>query len=109
MTTAEIASMSRADLRKAAKAAGIKYGKMSLMQIREALSEVKPTKSKKADGPKVRKERTGTKMEAALELMTKNPGLVRKQIITKFIDDVGLTKAGANTYYSLCQKKLKAK
>lgn len=56
--------------------------------------------------PVVRKERTGTKMLKAIEVMTKNPNMVRKQIIAKFIADVGLTKAGANTYYALVQKKI---
>jgi hypothetical protein len=59
MTT--IAEMSKTELRTAAKAAGLKYGKMSLMQIREALTNHKPSKSKKATEPKVRKERTGTR------------------------------------------------
>jgi hypothetical protein len=101
-----IADMNRSELRAAAKAAGIKYGKLSLMQIREALTNHKPAKAKKSGE---RKQRTGTKMEAALAVMEKHPGLVRKQIIAKFIDDVGLTKAGANTYYALVQKKLKTK
>jgi hypothetical protein len=56
---------------------------------------------------KVRKERTGTKMEAAIAVCEKNPALPRKGIIAKFISDVGLTKAGANTYYSLVMKKIK--
>jgi hypothetical protein len=118
MTANDYNSLSRTELRQHAKAAGIKYGKMSLMQIREALANVDTKVLKNAKPPKkagskvvakVRKERTGTKMESALEVMTKNPNMVRKQIIAKFIDDVGLTKAGANTYYSLCQKKWKAK
>jgi hypothetical protein len=101
-----IAEMSRQELRTAAKAAGIKYGKMSLMQIREALKDAKPVKKA---GPKVRKQREGTKMEAAMAVMEKYPDKARKEIIAKFISDVGLTKAGANTYYSLVQKKLKTK
>jgi DNA-directed RNA polymerase specialized sigma24 family protein len=103
-----IDQMSRQELRAAAKAAGIKYGKLSLFQIREALKDAKPVSKKKSE-PKERKVRSGTKMEAALAVMTKYPDKARKEIIAKFIDDVGLTKAGAATYYSLVQKKMKTK
>ena len=30
----------------------------------------------------------------------------RKDIIQRFIDEIGLTKAGASTYYGNCKKKL---
>jgi hypothetical protein len=99
-----IDKMSRQELRAAAKAAGIKYGKMSLMQIRDALRDHTPAPKKKTTE---RKERTGTKMEKALAIRAKFPDLARKEIIAKFISDAGLTKAGANTYYALVMKKTK--
>lgn len=101
--------MDRNQLRAAAKAVGIKYGKMSLLQIREALAAHKPAKPSKAakKETKVRKERTGTKMEAAIALVEKHPDWDRKKIIAAFIDTVGLTKAGSNTYYTLVMKKVK--
>jgi hypothetical protein len=97
--------MTRTELRAAAKAAGIKYGKMSLMQIRDALRDVKPVAKKE----RVRAERTGTKMEAAIKIIEDNSDKSRKEILALFQTKAKLTKAGANTYYSLCQKKLKAK
>jgi hypothetical protein len=113
MNATDYTTLNRTELRQHAKAAGIKYGKMSLLQIREALAKAdtkllsKPAKAaKKANGKAERKAKTGTKMEKALKLMEKNPGLVRKAILAKFMNDVGLTKAGAATYYALITKKL---
>jgi len=85
--------------------AGIKYGKMSLMQIREALIAGKPTKWRDAAKGK-NQARPGSKMEAAIKIVADNPNLPRKAIIARFIDDAGLTKAGANTYYQLVHKKI---
>jgi hypothetical protein len=114
MTT--VAEMTRAELRSACKASGIKYGKLSVMQMREVLMKTpeivaEKTGTTKAAKKKVakkgRKERTGTKMEGAIDVVAKNPNLPRKAIIALFIDKVGLTKAGANTYYALVTKKAK--
>ena len=117
LTGEKIEQMGKRELYAAAKARGIKYGRMSLMQIRDALKanpdepapKQKGAKAKKA--PPKRKAADGkpSKMDAAIEVMRKNPNLPRKSIIAKFIDDVGLTKAGASTYYTLVQKKLKDK
>jgi hypothetical protein len=117
LTKETIDKMSRKDLRLTAKVAGIKYGKLSVMQIREALLNApdvvteKPTKSAKKKiatkkETKVRKERTGTKMEAAMEIMQENDGKSRKEIIALFMSKAKLTKAGAATYYALCKKKM---
>jgi hypothetical protein len=120
MNATDYNSLNRTELRQHAKAAGIKYGKMSLLQIREALAGAdtkllsKPakgpkkaiSKANKGDNKKSRKQRTGTKMELALEICKKNPNMPRKGIIAKFISEAKLTKAGANTYYALCQKKI---
>lgn len=68
-----------------------------------------PATTVKADEKKERKQRTGTKMEQALEIVKDNPGVARKQIIKIFMDKAKLTKAGASTYYGLVLKKLKTK
>lgn len=105
-TVESVEKMGRNDLRAAAKSVGIKYGKLSLMQIREQLVNSKPAKaekSKKDNGP----ARAGSKMLLAIEIMKKNPNQPRKVVIGKFIDEAKLTKAGASTYYQLCLKKLK--
>jgi len=59
-------------------------------------------KTKKDKGP----ARAGSKMLAAMEVYKKNPNSVRKDVIAKFMADVGLTKAGSSTYYQLIKKKL---
>jgi hypothetical protein len=100
--------MTRQELRAAAKKAGIKYGKMSLLQIRNALADVKPGAAVKSKKEKVRKERTGTKMESAMKILADNGDKSRKEIIALFQSKAKLTAAGANTYYQLCQKKLKS-
>jgi hypothetical protein len=100
-------TMGRQELRRLAKEHGIKYSKMSLFQIREALKDVKP--SKKKDEPKERKQRTGTKMQSALKIMEDNPDLPRKSILKLFQDKAKLTLNGSATYYALCQKRLKKK
>ncbi len=102
----KIADMNRVELRAAAKAAGIKYGKLSLMQIREELEKVgtKVTKpvTKKDKGP----ARSGSKMLAAIELVQKHSDWSRKQILTAFVEKIGLTEKGAPTYFQLVKKKL---
>jgi len=72
-----------------------------------AKKTVKTPAKKQVETKKPRKARTGTKMERCKEIVKSNPGLVRKALIAKFISDAKLTKAGANTYYSLVMKKTK--
>lgn len=70
----------------------------------------KKTTTKGAEKPATapaRKERTGTKMLAAMAIVKDNPNQPRKVIIKLFMDKAKLTKAGASTYWSLIQKKLK--
>ena len=111
LTADQIEKMGKRELNAAAKARGIKYGKMSLLQIREALKanpdEPAPKEKSKRGGKRPTKDGKPSKMDRALEIMKSNPKQTRKVIIGKFINDVGLTKAGASTYYTLCQKKLK--
>lgn len=119
MTANDYSSMSKKELHHYAKAAGIKYGKLSLMQIREQLAKVdtkalsKPSvgpkkasnKGKMAKSPKQpRAERKGTKMQKAIALFDKT--LSRKDVIAKFMSEAKLTKAGAATYYALVKKKI---
>ena len=105
-TQATVEKMDRKELRAAAKQAGIKYGKLSLMQVREALIKHKGN-TDKIPSKKERAKRGGTKMEAAIALVKANPDSARKEIIALFISKAKLTKAGANTYYTLVQKALK--
>jgi hypothetical protein len=101
LNQATVEKMNRSELRTAAKQAGIKYGKMSLMQVREALVAHKPSKVEKKGE---RKARTGTKMQKAIALFDKSAA--RKDVIAKFMSEAKLTKAGAATYYALVKKKL---
>ena len=48
-----------------------------------------------------------TKMSQASDLyrrMTRKKGTTRKEIVAAFIEDVGLTKSGAATYYQMIKK-----
>lgn len=48
---------------------------------------------------------TGSKVARARQIIGQYPSAPRSQIIEMFISDVGLTKAGASTYYSNLTKK----
>lgn len=111
LTNEQIEKMNKGELHKAAKARSIKYGKLSVMQVREALKAnpdvPKPAAKAKRVPPKRKDDGKPSKMDKAVEIMKANPKLVRKDIIALFMSDAGLTKAGASTYYQLVQKKLK--
>lgn len=110
LTDDQIDKMGKRELNAAAKVRGIKYGKMSLLQIREALKKNPDEPAPQEKGKRApRKTADGkpSKMERAIAVFKSNPKQPRKVIIKKFIDDVGLTKAGASTYYTLVQQKLK--
>jgi len=47
-----------------------------------------------------------TRMDKARRILLENPGAQRKEIIAKFIQEAGLTKAGASTYYQKLRKEL---
>jgi|SRR5665213_971505 len=99
--------MSRLQLRTAAKAYGIKYGKLSLMQIREALIEAGDVpivkKKQKDNGP-----RAGSKVEKCLELYREHPKASRQELIGIFIKEGKLTSpAAASTYLYNIQQKYK--
>lgn len=120
LTNDQIDSMSKAELRTACKARGIKHGKLSILQQRDALKAMKaePLDHSLTDeikmnkkGKKVRAKqdgpRAGSKMALALEICKVNKGKDRKDILKLFMDKAKLTKAGASTYYQLVQKRLK--
>lgn len=46
-----------------------------------------------------RKQRTGTKMEKARQIFDKLAEKGRQAVLSKFIGDLGMTEAGASTYY----------
>lgn len=133
LTPEQIEQMSKAELYGAAKVRGIKYGRLSLFQIREQLKEWKepvviqttastsneqiveevPVKTKKTVAKKKvvkpvkkeRKVRTGTKMQKCREIVENNPKAERKEIIKLFMSKAGLSKAGSATYFQLLKKK----
>jgi len=83
--------------------------KSESVTLDEALKEegegrIPETVSKKREGP--------SKSELAMKIMESEWGNIqsgkvkRKDIIQRFIDEVGLTKAGASTYYGNIKKKL---
>lgn len=46
-----------------------------------------------------KKPSSGSKMDVARKIMVENPGKSRSEIIALFMEQAGLTKAGASTYY----------
>lgn len=59
---------------------------------------------KKSDGPS--KSDRATKIMEAMWGELQAGRVKRKDVIKRFIDEVGLTKAGASTYYGNIKKKL---
>jgi len=108
LTDKQIDDMNRADLAKACKARGIKHGKLSLMQQRDALKANKdePKPKEKKVREKGNREPRG-KMALAIDLFQKNKDKPRKEIIKLFQEKAKLTKAGSATYYALIQKRLR--
>ena len=79
------------------------------------MENVKATKKaavKKSNGVKTETNMTRTKMDRAKEIMQKywkdlqSGKMKRKDIIKLFVDEVGLTKLGASTYFTTIKKKL---
>jgi len=79
---------------------------------------VKQVESTKVTDPKVAQEpvkvqtaldgKAQTKMDRATELfrqMSMNKDVQRKDIVERFMNDIGLTKAGAGTYYQLIKQR----
>lgn len=106
LTKEVIDKMTNQEIRTAAKSVGIKYGKLSKMQIQAALvgTDPKAPKVKAVKGPRAPK--VGTKMEKATEYFKANKSMARKDLIKYFMEKIGLTKPGANTYHQLIKKKL---
>jgi hypothetical protein len=48
-----------------------------------------------------------TKLEIARQIFLASPGLVRKDMIKKFVAEVGMTEAGASTYYAKIKSETK--
>jgi len=108
LTDKQIDEMSKGDLGKACKARGIKHGKLSLLQQREALKKQKdePAPKEKKAREKGDREPRG-KMALAIDIFEKNKDKPRKEVLNLFQDRAKLTKAGSATYYALIQKRLK--
>ena len=106
LTDKQIDEMTKVELAKACKARGIKHGRLSLLQQRNALKankEEPKAKEKKAREPR---EPRG-KMAVAIGIYEKNKDKERQEILKLFQDTAKLTKAGANTYFALIRKRLK--
>jgi|GEM_PF-5833657 len=104
-----VEKMDKAELHRTAKKFGIKYGKLSLMQIREALINAgdEPPNKEKKQRAKQEGPRPGSKMEKAVMIYSENKDKPRKEILKLFQDRVKLTKAGSNTYFAIIKKKMK--
>lgn len=64
----------------------------------------KATKKVKVSTTVLRAPKTGTKLEQAKVLFSNTPGFSRSQIIELFMERLGMSKAGATTYYYSAQK-----
>ena len=69
---------------------------------RHRLTELKKELRKLTHGEK---EGGPTKMDKAKAIFEQMKGQPRKDILKAFIDEAGLTKSGANTYYFILNKK----
>jgi TorA maturation chaperone TorD len=118
----QIEKMSKTELFSAAKARNLKYGKLSLMQIRDLLKqhkelpEVKAKTAKKAvkaktksAGKSDRGVRPGTKMAGCVAIYDENPNASRKELLNLFIAKGKLTSLPAASTYLQNIKKLKKK
>lgn len=70
-----------------------------------ALLNIKPSTPVPTKQPKINKY--GTKLEHALALYKENSArLSRAEMINLFVNAIGMSKAGAATYYYTCQKRV---
>lgn len=53
--------------------------------------------------------KVGSKMDRAVELFYKHPDHSRKQMIQLFVEEIGMTPAGASTYYQSIKSNSKSK
>ncbi len=53
----------------------------------------------------IRKQRTGTKMAKAREIFSRYAEKGRQMVLSKFIGDLDMSKAGASTYYQSIQSQ----
>ena len=95
----------------------LEIGRKSRAKAKASASDVRRRKSRAAASAAARtpaiqaliakcKNKGPTKKERALAIMKKNPGLARKEYIEMFMTEIGMTKAGAGTYYFNCKKAL---
>ena len=106
LTDNQIDEMTKAELAKACKARGIKHGRLSLLQQRNALKANKEEPKAKEKKSREPREPRG-KMAVAIGLYEKNQDKPRQEILKLFQEKADLTKAGANTYFALIRKRLK--
>lgn len=105
-TIEQLDKMNKAQVNAVAKKLGIKYGKLSLMQTREAIVNFKdvPKVDMKA---KAKTARDGSKMAKCIDIFKK--GGSRQDIIAKFASEAKVTQKALGTYYQLVKKKLATK
>jgi len=58
----------------------------------------------KVTSSKAKSAKTGTKLDAARKIFSNTPGFTRAQVIAKFMEDLGMSKSGATTYWYNVQK-----
>jgi hypothetical protein len=76
-------------------------------QVTHAEVTEQPTASSDGPSPPDLAATGGTKMSQATDVyrrMTRKKGTTRKEIVAAFMEEVGLTKAGAATYYQMIKK-----
>lgn len=72
--------------------------------------EPSPAPQRKARSAKTKRPpAAGTKTEAAMAIYKAMPNGTRQEIIKAFIDRIGLSPAGAATYYTNCKNASKGK
>lgn len=98
----ELVESTQADIDKENKIVDLESELVRLQdRIKEIRKELRGLESKtKREGP--------TKMERAVQLWKDNPGLARKDYVSKFQSELGLTLAGARTYIQIIMTKNKA-
>ena len=78
-----------------------KATKMAEAVVDKAMKTAKAKVAEKAAKPAAKKEVKLTKKQLALEIMKKNKKADRQTILGKFMTELGMSAAGANTYFYL--------
>ena len=72
----------------------------------ESVNETKPKTENKVNGDK--KEKAVSKSQLAYQMYVEAVDKTRKVMINRFVEELGLTNAGASTYLQNCKKKFES-